>query len=145
MVKIRKAKKEDIKKIAEIFRLGYNAPPHNKKWTSKAALNTIRFYFKGNVIYVAEINKKIVGFIIFCTHVQDDGLRGHIEEIVVLKKHQGRGVGQELLIKAEEYFKKIKAKKISLMSVKTSKAFQIYKKKGYEVQKDFVSMIKKLK
>lgn len=136
---IRKATNKDLKKISEIFRSEYNKPPYNYKWSEKMALKKIKDYFKNNYMFVLKVEKKIIGFIILSTFLWSEGTRGLIDEVIVSSKHQGKGFGKELLNYAEDFFKKKKARRIVLYS-KTSKAFKIYKKKGY---KEFlVAMIK---
>ena len=61
-MKIRKAEKEDLKGIAEIFRVEYSKPPYNGKWNKKNSFEAISEHFKKYKIYVIEIDKKIVGF-----------------------------------------------------------------------------------
>ena len=41
-MKIKKATKKDLKKIAEIFRIEYSKPPYNGKWNKK----NYKYFFK---------------------------------------------------------------------------------------------------
>ena len=62
-----------------------------------------------HIIHVAEINGKIVGsttLLIEQKFIHDGGKVGHIEDVVVSKEFEGRGIGIKLVIsllkKAEE-------------------------------------------
>lgn len=142
-IKIRKAINKDLKKISEIFRTEYRKPPYNEKWSEKDSLKKIKEYLKKNYIFVLEIRKEIVGFIIGSTFLWYDGQRGFIDEIVISLNFQGKGLGKKLMNHIEKFFKKKEIKRISLASSKKAKAFKIYKKLGFKEQ--FVTMAKKLK
>ena len=143
-MRVRKAKKQDIKKVAEIFRAEFKHPPFKEKWSEKDALKKAKEYFKEQHIFVAEIEKQVVGFLIGKTFFWYDGIRGYIDEFVVLKKFQGQGIGKALMKEFEDYLKKKGAKKIGLFTGKKAKAYKIYKKWGFKFE-DFVYMEKKLK
>ena len=144
-MKIRKAKKSDLKKISELLRIEYKKFPYNEKWSRKSALEKIKNYFKEQIIFVLEIENTIKGFVIGTINLEDDGDHGYVSEIIVSEKFQRKGYGKKLLEKIEKYFKKNKAKKIGLMSHPKSKAFKIYKKLGFKKLENFVYMTKKLK
>lgn len=139
-MKIRKATKKDLKRMIELFRKEYAKPPYNENWTDKTAHAKIH-----GLIFVAEEEKQVVGFVIINTYIWCDELRGFIDEIVVDNKFQGRGIGKSLMKFSEDYFKKKGAKRYSLMSAKKSKAFKFYIKLGLKEQKDYVYMEKKLR
>ena len=63
-MKIRKATKKDLKKIAEIFRIESAKKPYLQKRNRKKALDKIKEYFKNEDIYISILNNKIAGFII---------------------------------------------------------------------------------
>ncbi len=142
-MKIRKAKNEDIKAIAAIFRKEFGRKPYYEKWTEKTSLNKIKEYFKDYYTFVLEIEGMVVGFVIGSTFLWYDGRRGMVDEIVVSSEHQNKGLGGRLINHIEEVFRKKGIKKTTLLSCKRSKAFQIYKKKGYK-EEDLVAMIKKI-
>ena len=147
IIKIRKAKSEDFKKIAEIFRKESAKRPYNEKWTNKTALQKIKEYpMMKYKLYIADKDNKVVGFVIIKESLESSGIRVFIEQMFVDLKFQGLGVGRELLNFVDDYCKKRKVKKIGLVSSNKSKAFKIYKKKGFkQMEKDFVYLEKKLK
>jgi len=141
---IRKAKTSDLKKVSAIFRTEFKKPPYHERWTEKNALKKIKKYYKENYMFVLEVEKEIVGFLIGTSYLWHDGTRGMIDEVVVSSKFQGKGYGTKLIKHFEKFLKKKGVKNISLFSFTKSKAFKLYKKLGFK-KEDFVSMIKKLK
>ena len=61
-----------------------------------------------HVIFVASLDGKIIGsttLIIEQKFIHDGGLVGHIEDVVVSKEHEGRGIGFKIMQTALEYAK----------------------------------------
>lgn len=61
-----------------------------------------------HVIFVAALDGKIIGattLIIEQKFIHDGGLVGHIEDVVVSKEHEGRGIGFKIMQTALEYAK----------------------------------------
>lgn len=143
-MRIRRAKIKDLKRIIKLFKEEYSKKPYNEKWTNKTASKKIKEYYKEANIFVAVLNEKIRGFIIFSRFLWFDGQRGIIDEVVVDLKEQGKGIGKELIKYAENFLKRKEIKKIVLISHNSSKAFKIYKKFGYKTN-NFVQMVKKIK
>jgi len=143
-MKIRNAKKSDLKAITEIFIEEYGKPPYYEKWKQKDAKKVIEKNFKTAKIFVAELNKEPVGFIIASLRLWDDGMHGVINEFVVSNKFQRKGIGSSLFKKAEEYVKKKKAIKLDMWANNKSKAAKLYKKFGYKPVPDFDTYSKKI-
>ena len=143
-IKVRKAERKDLKKIAEIFRIGYEKPPYSEKWSKKDALDKIKEYSGYCSIFVAKIDTKIAGFVIANTYKWYDGLRGLISEIFVSKGFQRKGIGKKLMNSAENYFKKKHVREMLLYAHKNSKAINFYRKLNYK-KDGYIPFIKKLK
>jgi len=143
-MKIRKSKKKDLNKIAEIFRIEYRKKPYNEKWTEKAVLKKINEYFNNYIVFIAEQDKDVIGFLIGSTEIWDDGIHGFVEEIVVSSEFQKKGYGKKLITYFEDFLKKKGAKRLDLFSHIKSKAFRFYKKQGFK-KTDMVLMTKKLR
>jgi ribosomal protein S18 acetylase RimI-like enzyme len=93
-------------------------------------------YNKGNTVYVAEENDKIVGFIC-CTIRNKKGTifnkEGHIENLFVSKNFRKKGIGKKLYEKAIEDFKKLQCTHIGLFTFFDYKgAIAFYKSLGLE-------------
>lgn len=142
---IRKATLKDAKSIAEIFRIESSRPPYNKKRTPKKALEIIREDFRGNDIYVVSIDKEIIGFVMGSI---DSGIKNKlwINELWVLKRYQGKGIGRKLMAEIERVYKK-KGIKIFELVADTQKggALGFYKKLKYDLDKSMVYMQKKIR
>ena len=142
---IRKATIRDLKNIAEIFRIESAKPPYNKKRTSEKALNRIREDFRGNDIYVSTIDNQIAGFVMVSV---DSGIKTQlwINELWILKKYQGQGIGKSLMDEIEKIYKK-KGIKIFELVAHTAKggALDFYKKIDYKVDNSMVFLQKRMK
>ncbi len=140
---IRKANSRDSKGIAEIYRRVYSEAPYHEKWSKKTALERVRDELEDGKIYVAEVEKKVAGFIAFSTYEWFDGKWGYIDDFAILKEYRGRGIGKMLMKKVEEDLRKAKVKVIDLRVHKKAKAFNMYKKLKYK-ENGYVDMEKKL-
>jgi glucosamine-phosphate N-acetyltransferase len=87
-----------------------------------------------HVIFVAVLDNKVIGsttLLIEPKFIHNGGLVGHIEDVVVSKDHQGKGVGEKLILKALEYSKEKKCYKTILDCIDEIKPF--YEKLGFKV------------
>ncbi len=144
-MKIRRAKKEDLKLISNIFKEEFRKPPYKERWTKEEASKRINNYSKRGIIFVLEEKEEIAGFIIGSTYkLWDDILMGSVDEVVISSKFQNKGFGNILLTKLEGYFKKNRIKNLSLTCNRKSNAFKFYKKQKYIIDKNKIFMKKKL-
>lgn len=63
----------------------------------------------GHVIFVAIKDAQVIGsttLLIEQKFIHDGGKVGHIEDVVVSKKHQGVGIGEKIMLYTLEYAKK---------------------------------------
>lgn len=85
-----------------------------------------------HVIFVALLENKVVGSITLLIEqkfIHDGGLVGHIEDVVVRKELQGKGIGEKLVKSAVEYAKKRGCYKTILDCTDEVKSF--YEKIGF--------------
>lgn len=85
-----------------------------------------------HVVFVALLEDKIVGsttLLIEQKFIHDGGLVGHIEDVVVRKEIQGKGIGEKLVKSALEYAKKRGCYKTILDCTDEVKSF--YEKIGF--------------
>lgn len=86
-----------------------------------------------HVIFVAVLDEKVIGsttVIIEPKFIHDGGYVGHIEDVVVAKEHQGKGVGEKLVRALLEYAKKNNCYKTILDCKDDVKSF--YEKIGFK-------------
>lgn len=131
-MKIRKGTKKDFNEIVKLFIEGFSEKPYLEKWTQKSAGKRLKKFFnKDYIIYVAESDGGIEGFIIISTYLWYTGNEGFIDEFIVSKKMHGKGIGTILLKKAEKYLRKKGVKEIALYTHRKAKAARFYEKRGY--------------
>lgn len=124
MITIRKAISSDIDSIVSIEDT-YNTIA---KWGKIGFLN--EFKKKNSYIFVAEENKKIVGFIVLWTYHQE----AEIAQIAVLKENTRRGIGTKLLNHCFEFARNMGIRTIFLEVRKDNQpAIDFYKKNSFEV------------
>ncbi|NPE26821.1 GNAT family N-acetyltransferase [Methanococcoides sp. SA1] len=142
-MKIRKAKKEDLKEIADIFRIESAKKPYNTKFTRASALKDIQECFKYD-LYVATEEKKIIGFI--SSHIiSSDKNKAYVDELWIRHDYQKNGTGKMLMKFIENKYKKKGLSGMRLVVRKKAKAFMFYKKLKYGESKELFFMDKKLK
>jgi ribosomal protein S18 acetylase RimI-like enzyme len=161
-MKIRRAKKKDIKKLVELwkgyekFHKGLTKQRYMKKFleTDKNSERLMKKYFlkainsKDSDILLTEVNKRIVGFIYLNIYNAPKiciiKKLGHIGYFYVEKEFREKGAGKKLMKEAMEWFKKRKIKRISFeVNALNQRARDYYKRRGF---KDFeIIMMKDLK
>lgn len=141
-MKIRVVRKKEMKDVLKIMIKEFSKSPWNEKWTPKKALKTLKSY--GGKIYVALENKEILGFILVNEFYYFSGPCINIEEFVISKKYQGKGVGKKLLEYIEKMYREKKFSKIYLLTMKKAEAYKFYRKKGFYDSKYNAYMEKKL-
>ena len=98
---------------------------------SNAAYDVYLYLKYGSAIFVAELNKKVVGYI---TLMELEGENAKVMSIAVKKEFRRMGIGSKLLDEAIKWCR-IKGKKKLLLEVRTSNlpAQNLYKKKGFQI------------
>ncbi|MBU3907039.1 MAG: hypothetical protein KKA64_02190, partial [Nanoarchaeota archaeon] len=64
-IEIKKAKMNELREIVKIILTEFSKPPFNEKVNFNSAMDSLKFYFRLGEVYIAVINKKIVGMIAF--------------------------------------------------------------------------------
>ena len=142
-MKIRKAKKEDFKELAEILRKESSKKPYTEDYTPKIALEAIKNLSKKD-LYVAVDGKELMGFIA-SNIMPDNKKKAYIDELWLRSKCQGKGVGKILVKFIEDKYKKRGVTMMRLVAKRGAKAFSFYKKIKYKEYKPLVFMEKQLK
>ncbi len=141
---IRKATKKDINQIARLMLEEFKRPPFNERASINAVLKSLNFYFRIGKAFVAVDNKKVVGVLVFKVEQYWEGPVMIIEDLAVKEEFKKLGIGKELMAKVESYAKKNEIRKIHFSTHKKSPAVRFYKKQGYSISRNVVSMGKRI-
>jgi ribosomal protein S18 acetylase RimI-like enzyme len=143
-MKIIKASKKDIKEIGKLMFEEFSKPPFNEKVKFDSVLKSLKFYFKIGEIFIAKEKNQIMGVLVFKIEQYWEGKVIIIEDLAVKEEFKGRGVGKNLIEKLEKYSKENNIKRILLSTHIRTPALSFYKKIGFKITKDRISMSKEL-
>ena len=144
MVVIVEAEEDDIPQIAKLMKKEFRKPPFNAKCSLSQINNFLDYYYKNGSIFVAKLEKEVVGIMVFKIEQYWEGPALILEELAVKEKYRKLGIGKQLLTTLEEYAKNNKLFSISLRTNKVSSAVKFYKKCGYEPKDSILYIEKKL-
>ena len=144
-MEIRKATKKDLKEVGKLMRGEFSKPPFNEKDSIQSVLKSLNFYNKVGQIYLAEEDKKIIGTIVFQIEQWWEGKVIIIQDLAIKKGFQKQDIGKSLMRFVEKNANDKKIKRIYFETNRKSSAINFYKKLGYKVNKDRISLSKKLK
>jgi len=129
-----------IRKIIESdLENGFLESLDNLRQTSNLEQNSVRNILKkileneDHIIHVAELNGKIVGsttLLIEQKFIHEGGFVGHIEDVVVNKEFEGRGIGMKLVLSLLDVAKEKKCYKTILNC--EDKLIPFYEKIGFK-------------
>ena len=111
----------------------------NLRQTSNLEQNSVKNILKrileneNHIIHVAELNGKIVGsttLLIEQKFIHEGGFVGHIEDVVVNKEFEGRGIGMKLVLSLLDVAKEKKCYKTILNC--EDKLIPFYEKIGFK-------------
>jgi len=141
-MKIRKARKKDLKEIAKIFREESAKKPYNTKYSLASALKGVLEMFECD-LYVAMDEKKIAGFV--ASHIiRSTKMKAYIDELWIKDNYQGSGIGKMLMGFIENTYARKGLRGILLVARKKAGAYNFYKKLKYREPGEMVFMEKKL-
>ena len=124
-IEIREIEQDDLEKgFLEALDFLRNASGLNKN-NAKEILKKIK-QNPNHIIHVAIDDKKIIGsttLFIEQKFIHDGGLVGHIEDVVVRKDYEGRGIGMKLVISLLDVAKQRKCYKTILNCEDSLKQF----------------------
>lgn len=137
-MKIRKIKQEDNKAVAALIRQVFdehNAPKTGTVYTDPSLDYLYELFHPSNsILWVAEINKKIVGC---CGIYPTDSLPEDCTELVkfyLSAEVRGQGIGKALMEKSIDSARKLGYARIYLESLpEYANAVRIYKKQGFQL------------
>lgn len=130
---LRKATNEDAKEIAIQNSIYFNdeLPEENIEENKKDLIMPEDEEQRGFIIYMAEVNDKIIGKV----HIEIQEDIGGIYGLGVLPEYRGRGYGREILIHAIIKLKENRLKNIMLQVLtKNENALNLYRSCGFETK-----------
>jgi ribosomal protein S18 acetylase RimI-like enzyme len=140
-MKIRRAKKEDLKEVMEILMKESVKKPYNEKFTPGSAKKDVLEFFKSD-LYIITSENKIIGFM--ASHIiNSDKKKAYIDELWIRHNHQGKGAGKMLVKFIEEKYRKRDVSCMRLTTKKKARAYGFYNKLKYK-DADLVYMEKKI-
>ena len=142
-MKIKKANKKDLKNIAKLMKEELSKSPFNEKNPFKDILKSLNFYLKNAEIFIIS-NKEILGLIVFQIEQWWEGKVIIVQDLVVKEEFQKKHIGKKLMNFLEKYAHNKKIKRIYFETNKKSPSINFYKKLGYKINKNRISMSKKL-
>lgn len=140
---IRKANIEDLIKVQELnknlFELEFNNFDDTLKvgWPlEKEGKEYFEDMIKNNIVFVAEVEKKIVGYLAgsFCEQISYITENfAELDNMCIDEEHRRFGIGTLLMDKFKKYCKENSVQNIKVTaSAKNSRAIQFYMKNGFE-------------
>lgn len=106
-----------------------------------------KFFESGNnLIYVAEADDLVIGFLSVEGHCKEDTPFVYLDDFSVASEHRGNGVGTKLLHLAERYAAEHDFENIFLhVEASNVRARKLYEKSGYEEYETSAGRIKMIK
>lgn len=144
-MKIKKARKNDLKEIGKLMKKEFSKPPFNEKDSIKNVLKSLNFYLINAEIYITQIEKEVAGVLVFQIERWWEGPVIIIQDLAIKESFKKQGVGRDLMKFIEGYAKNKRVKKIHFETNKKSSAIKFYQRLGYKINKDRISMSKNIK
>ena len=140
---IREMKLEDIELILPMY-LSYYNEQEGGCWTAETAGKRIRqvLHMDDSYALLMEDDIDVIGFAVGYFKQYDDIVGYTLEEIVIARGRQGRGLGSLLLAEAERRVREQGAAGVELSSVNDELHQRFYEKAGYGDAKNFVQKVK---
>jgi len=141
-MKIRLAKKSDLKELARIFKKVYDHFDVGERWTNNAAYKYLEYIFKAqpDLAFLGEVDGKIAGGFFASIKPWWDGNHLVNGELFVDPNYQKHGLGLKLSIKLyEKAIKKYNAVIAESTTFKNKKFPLVWhKKRGFKINDDWV-------
>ena len=144
-MKIRKAKRSELKEISKLFKEVFNDKPYSDRWTDKTAFEHIKHEFLIGEVFVFLERMKIIGLIAIRKGIIPNGNIAEVKDFAILGKYREKGIGSEAIREIERKLRKENYKAIYLETYHKSKAVNFYKKNKYKLSKHTAFMVKDLK
>lgn len=134
---LKKAEKKDSIRINELF-IEMLQTIYNTDQVDGYSEGDLDRFFDGRDewVCVASDDDNIIAFLSIEVHHEDTEYI-YLDDLSVTKQYRNKGIGTELIQKAEDYAKEINIHEICLHVEKSnSGAFRLYERLGYEIYED---------
>jgi len=142
---LKKSKKSELKVISKLYMDEFSKTPYNEKWTYKKAYERINFYFKYDDLYSIFLDRRLIGFASVNSRFMCLGEVAYGEEMAIVEKFQGRGIGKKVMKQIFEIYKKKGFKKFLCLVNKKGNSIRMFKKLNVTASKLDILLEKKLK
>lgn len=143
-LELKKAKKQDLLKLAEIYMAEFSKPPYNEGWTLEKARNKMNSFLKDEDIYTVFVDNEIAGFIVIDPNFMCPGEVAFGDEMAVREDLQNKGIGTFMLKEIFKIYKQKGFKRfIGILDVE-SRVNNLYKRLGIFPSKKDVLIEKQL-
>lgn len=134
---------DQVGKVLPLYIDYYNTCEEGE-WTVETAGKRIRqvLGMDGGWGLILEENGEVLGFVMGYFKQYDDLVSFILEEIVVERGHQGKGLGTALLAETERRVQSLGAAGVELSAVNDEMHAHFYGKAGYRSAKNFVPKVK---
>ncbi|MBL7059039.1 GNAT family N-acetyltransferase [Candidatus Pacearchaeota archaeon] len=101
---LKKAKRRNFKKIAELYSKGFSEPPYDEAWTLKKALFKIKLFSKYCDLWEISYDKEFAGFLIINPNYWLPGKTIFGEEMVIKKEYRKKGLATKTFKELFSYY-----------------------------------------
>ncbi|HRR75186.1 MAG TPA: GNAT family N-acetyltransferase [Ruminococcus sp.] len=147
MTEIKAMSMRDIGAVKQLFSAVFSAEPWNDDWSDDIQLHSYisEYMSNGNSLtFGLFMNGELTGASLGCIKHWWEGTEYNIGEFFVKTSEQGQGLGSAFLSMIEEELIARGIRRIFLQTNRNLPAFGFYRKNGYELLQDHVSLVKNL-
>ncbi|PJE81503.1 hypothetical protein COU58_02250 [Candidatus Pacearchaeota archaeon CG10_big_fil_rev_8_21_14_0_10_32_42] len=141
---LKKAEKKNFEKIAKIYADEFSKPPYNEPWTLEKAKYKISCFSKYCEIWEIVCEDMLVGFVVVNPNQFFPGTIAFGEEIAIKEEFQEKGIGTKVFKELFNIYKRRNFKWFTGIALTRAKALKLYKKIGFNIEKEEVLISKKL-
>lgn len=144
-VELKKSRRKNFRKIAQMYAEGFSEPPYNEPWTLKDSLKKIKVFSRYCDIWEIFYQRKLVGFMIVNPYHWFPGKFAFGEDISIKKEYRNKGIASNTIKQIMNIYKKRGFEYFMGLANKESKAFKLWEKLGIKENKYDRVISKKLK
>jgi len=131
---------------ADVYMTVFNSEPYYDHWTKETArqrINELR-HTPGFMGYVAVDGDEVVGLIMGYKRQWYNGISFDLQDVCVLPKRQGRGIGSQLCDVLEHELAQQEVKRVFLMTLRGGPGDVFYSRRNFRQASRTIVMVKRL-